>query len=228
MVTKDLAKQMLEHNNKHCGFMSNEFNELSIFSHHPKTADYGLFHATEEKLVLINNDSGERVFLSKLADSIWLPIIRSMADGVSTVTINELFKLLKSRNDYKKISDIPDDVLKHYGQHEAPIVVVHDDQHIAGFVVTDILVVDELNSILVAEVTITRASLEVDLDNDQVEEFSIPAFSGTVNIPIPVPNDLIPQNQSFTKNTINIGEFSFTLNPASHIANLRRLGVITL
>lgn len=227
MATKNAAEKMLEHNNKHCGFMSDELNDLVIFSHHSEKTDYGVFHATKDTLLLINEDEDEILFRNHLADSIWLPIIRSMTDGVSTVTINEMFELLKSRNDFKKISEIPDDVFKLYGQHEADIVVVHEDQHIAGFVITDIQAVNEMNSLVVAEVAVTGASLEIDLDNGRVEQFSIPAFTGLVNIQLPVPADVIPQNQSFTKSEIKIGEHTFALNLLK-IAKLRRVGFINI
>ncbi|MNG20216.1 hypothetical protein D3C84_1044510 [compost metagenome] len=80
---------------------------------------------------------------------------------------------------------------------------------------------------IVTEVTITGASLEIDLDNGRVEQFSIPAFTGVVSMQLPVPADVVPQNQSFTKSEINIGEYTFGLNLLK-IAKLRRAGFINI
>lgn len=226
-MTKDFSKQMQDYNNLHCGFMSDDFNDVTIYNYHNKTADYGVYNPSTETLILVNQKDNEAVFKSKLADSIWLPIIRSMSEGATTVTVNELHKLIKSRHDFKKVSEIPDDVLKTYGQHEAEIVIISNDQHVAECTIIDIEEVDDKNSIVLTEMVITGSSVELDLDNNHVEKFELPAYKGVVRLSVPVPGDLIPQDLVIQDRQIKLGEFAFVLN-LFNLSMLKRTGETTL
>lgn len=207
--------------------MSDEFNDVTIYNYHSKTADYGVYNPSTETLILVNERDNEAVFKSKLVDSIWLPIVRSMDNGVSTVTINELNKLIKSRNDYKKISEIPDDLLKSYGQHKAEIVLISNDQHVAECMIIDIEEVDETRSLVVTEMIITGSSFALDLDNNHIEKFSLPAYSGLVRLSVPVPGDLIPHDLIIKDRQIKLGDFTYSLN-LFHLSMLKRTGSTTL
>lgn len=226
MVKKDMAKELLDHNNKHCGFVATDANDLVIYSHHPETSDFGVFHFNKSGLVLANAKSGVVTFSSKVTDRIWIPILRSMHNGIATVLINELAEIFKQRSDFERISDIPEELLVQYGQHEAQVIIIHADQHLLGLNIIDIQPLDDESSLVSAEVVLSGAEIELDLDNGNIEHFKIPGFEGNISLKLSVPADLV-QTPTFSHLDIKHGGHKFTVDPMM-VAAIKRGVVVEL
>ena len=106
-------------------------------------------------------------------------------------------------------------------------MLISNDQHVAECTIIDIEEVDETSSLVVTEMVITGSSVELDLDNNQVEKFSLPAYTGLVRLSVPVPGDLIPHDLIIKERQIKLGEFAYSLN-LFHLSMLKRTGSTTL